>query len=59
MNESYEIYKKMVMDMLYGTADTYMKAVNEGLVIEKDGLCLTGEPYRFLSREEYNLKFKK
>jgi hypothetical protein len=49
----------MVMDMLYGTADTYMEAVNEGLVIEKDGLCLTGEPYRFLSREEYNLKFKK
>lgn len=57
MNNTYADYRKTVEKMLNGNHQDYMICVNDGLVIETD-YSMTGEPYRCLTEEEWNDKFK-
>lgn len=57
MDKSYEDYKKFVYDLMNGNSDSYKKAVNDGLVVERK-YSMNGEPYRYLTELEWLDKFK-
>lgn len=57
MNKSYEDYKKQVEKLMNGNSDSYKKAINDGLVIERK-VNMNGEPYRYLTELEWENKFK-
>jgi len=57
MNETYENYKKFTNKLINGNHESYMRAVNDGFVVERL-VNMNGEPYRFLTEVEWNYKFK-
>jgi hypothetical protein len=57
MNNSYKSYLKLVNKLMNGNSESYKKAVNKGLVIERK-VNMNGEPYRFLTEQEWERKSK-
>ncbi len=57
MDKSYEEYKKRVYDLMNGNSDSYKKAIDDGLVVERK-FNINGEPYRYLTELEWSDRFK-
>ncbi len=57
--ENYNTYKEIVLDKMEGNADSYHECINNGWVVKKEKINCNGNPYRMLTEEEFNNKFKK
>lgn len=57
MDKSYEDYKKYVSGLMNGNSDSYKKAIDDGLVVERK-YNMNGEPYRYLTELEWLDKSK-
>ena len=57
MNDTYENYIFLVKSLINGNSDSYKKAIDDGLVIERK-YNMNGEPYRYLTEDEWNEKYK-
>ncbi len=57
MNDTYKNYKKSVLKLFCGNNQDYMKCISDGLLVKRD-VNFNGEPYRLLTEEEWNNKFK-
>lgn len=55
---NYTTYKEIVLDKMEGNAVSYHKCIKNGWVVEKEKINCNGNPYRMLTEEEFNNKFK-